>query len=463
MAPPVSADVKSPADVAWRYEGTSIGDVLVALDAIRRKFALEEAGSGEHPHPRNFVMTLVAVAANDQEERRARRACRLILEQHPAQAIVIRDQPNLETGRIEATISTEVQRHETASAAQYELVTLRVRGAAGEHLAELIDPLLDSGVSTYLWWVGTPPFGKRAFDEALRTSDELVVDSARFESPYLSFLSLARLVTSAKRQQGVADFQWSRLRPWRETIAQFFGPANRRPFMGGISGVGLDYAGEARGNRIAASLLIGWLASTLGWELQLAAGGSGGVVAAHYLSDGTRSIEVNLRSVPKANLAPGEIIAVRLSGAAGGRTFNLSIQRDPERPRRIESGAGFNPLHDASGNDDAGLEIAARRAEWHRDVLHENRDALHHTATGDLPGEGKPKPPTVFNRERRQSDSSHVLLTMIEIGGGDTLRHVQRIESEDEAALLLDLLSTGTRDAVYTRAVPAASELLRSV
>ena len=455
--------VTRPPDVAWRYEGRSISDVLVALDAIRTKFALAESGDADHPHPRNFVMTLVAVAANEAEERVARRACRMILEQHPAQAIVIRDQPDMDAGLLEATISTEVHRSETASAAQYELLTLHVRGAAGDHLAELVDPLLDSGVPTYLWWVGTPPFGKRAFDDALKTCDELVLDSARFESPYLSFLSLARLVTSPQRRQGVADFQWSRLRPWRETIAQFFGPAERRPFMGGISGVGIDYAGEARGNRIAASLLIGWLSSTLGWQLQRAAGGTGGVIAAHYLTRGVKPIEVNFRSVPKAGLAQGEIMAVRLSGAAGGKTFNLSIQRDPERPRRIGSDAGFNPLHQPEGGDDAGLELAERRAEWHRDVLHENIDAMHHTATGDAPGESVPRHPTVFNRDRRRGDASLVLLTMIDIGGGDTLRHVQRMEPEDAATLLVELLSMGTRDDVYTRSVPAASELLRSV
>ncbi|MFI5282777.1 MAG: glucose-6-phosphate dehydrogenase assembly protein OpcA [Candidatus Dormibacterales bacterium] len=448
-------------DLAWRYEGRSIGDVLVALNGLRRRFALAEAGDAAHPHPRSFVMTLVSVAASESEERTARRACRMILEQHPAQAIVIREQTDLESGHIEASITTEVQRSATASAAQFELVTLRVKGAAGEHLAELVDPLLDSGVPTYLWWVGTPPFGKRAFDEALKTCDELVVDSARFDSPYLSFLALARLATSAQKHPGVADFQWSRLRPWRETIAQFFGPADRRALMHGISSIGIDYAGEGRGNRIAASLLTGWLASALGWQLQRAAGGGGGVVAARYLADGSRSVEVNFRSVPKTSLASGALTAVRISGASGGKTFSLTVQRDPERPHRNSDGS-FTPLHE-SGGDDASLEIAARRAEWHRDVLNENLDTLHHTSTGDAPGESTPRSPTVFSRERRRIEPGHVLLTLIDIGGGETIRHVQRIDPEDDAALLLELLSAGTRDEVYTRALPAASELMRSV
>ena len=49
---------------------------------------------------------------------------------------------------------------------------------------------------------------------------------------------------------------------------------------------------------------------------------------------------------------------------------------------------------------------------------------------------------------------------MIEIGDSEPLRHVQQMDPEDEAALLLDLLSTGTHDEVYNRALAAASELV---
>ncbi|MGH7765791.1 MAG: glucose-6-phosphate dehydrogenase assembly protein OpcA [Candidatus Dormibacteraceae bacterium] len=462
MAPAVSATTVAEPTVVWHGESTSMRDVLAALDAIRARFAREEAGDAEHPHPRNCVMTLVAVASGEAEERRAQRACRLIAAEHPAQLIVIRDQAELRGGGIEASISADTQRTESCSA-QSELVTLRVRGATGEHLAALVDPLLESGVPTFLWWVGTPPFGKPELADALHICDALVVDSARFDSPYRSFLGLAELFRSRHHKMGVADFQWSRLRQWRESVAQFFTPPERWSFLSGISEVGIEYAGEGRGNRIAAALLNGWLASTLGWKLQRAASGGGGGVAAHYAADGWRPVEVAFRSVPKARLTSGEVAAIRVAGAAGGATFRLSVQRDPERPRAIKPQTAYRSIHRPGGEDDAGWELAQRSAEWHRDVLHENRDAMHHTFTGDPPGESMPKHPVVSIRERRGDDSSQVLLTLIEIRGGDTLRHVQRIEPDDEAALLLDLLSSGTHDPVFVRSLAAASDLMRSV
>ena len=49
---------------------------------------------------------------------------------------------------------------------------------------------------------------------------------------------------------------------------------------------------------------------------------------------------------------------------------------------------------------------------------------------------------------------------MIEIGEGAALRHVQQLDREDEVALLLDLLSTGTHDEVFNRSLAEASALV---
>jgi glucose-6-phosphate dehydrogenase assembly protein OpcA len=461
----VSTMIKPEAGAEWRGEGVSMNEVLQALSDIRKKFALAETQESELPHPRNCIMTLIAVASSDAEERRAQRAVRAIGNHHPAQVIVVRDQPELRGGKIDAQITTDIMRPQSACAMQCEVITLRVHGAAGDHLSGLIDPLLQSGVPNYLWWVGTPAFGKREFDATLKICDALIVDSARFGAPYRSFLDLTHLASHSLQRLGVGDLAWARLEPWRESVAQFFSPVDRRAFLKGISEIGVDYSGEGRGNRVAAALLIGWFASALGWKLLKAAGGAGGIVVAHFGADGWRPVEIAFRSVPKSHLAQGEVSAIRIEGGAGGRTFKLSVQRDPERARTVspEVGAGaYRPLHDAGGEDEAGLEIAQRKVEWHRDVLQENAEQLHHTATGNLPGEG-PQRPAVFVRNRRAQDNSRVLLTLIEIGETGTLRHVQQIDPEDEATLLLDLLSHGTQDKVFGRSLAAAAELMTAI
>lgn len=165
----------------------------------------------------------------------------------------------------------------------------------------------------------------------------------------------------------------------------------------------------------------------------------------------------------KENLLSGELAALRVAGASGGTTFRLSLQREPERKRRPPEEPSYRSLHPVGGEDDAAVELASRRAEWHRDVLHETFDAMHHLQTGDPPGESRPRHPSVFVRERRRPDSSHVLLTMIEIGEAAPLRHVQTFDADDEATLVLDLLSSGTHDPVFRRSLNAASDLVHGL
>ncbi|OLC48873.1 MAG: hypothetical protein AUH80_02150 [Chloroflexi bacterium 13_1_40CM_4_65_16] len=332
MAPAVTTTLKDEPELMWHGDGVKMAEVLEALNRIRADFARAEAGDHEHAHPRNCVMTLVAVSATQAEERRAQRTCRIIGAQHPAQSIVIREEVGAHGHGLNAWIVTDIQRPSMASAVECEIVTLHIHGAAADHIGPLVDPLLVSGVPTYLWWMGTPPFGKGELHEALRICDALVFDSSRFEEPYHALRGLSKLITIAHERLGLADLQWSRVRAWRESLAQFFTPFDRRPFLAGISELGIDYAGDGRGNRIGAAFITGWMAAALGWKLQRAAAGPGGIVAAYYRA-GQRTVEVHFRSVRKEHLAPGELSAVRVAGTAGGNATLSALQFRLPSPR----------------------------------------------------------------------------------------------------------------------------------
>src|SRR5260370_36260731 len=199
----------------------------------------------------------------------------------------------------------------------------------------------------------------------------------------------------------MADLHWARLDPWRETIAQFFAPVARRSFLSGITSIGIDYTGQGRGNRIPSSVLVGWIASALGWKLQRATGGARGGVAAQYEAEKWRVVDIAFRSVIKPGLVEGEISTLRIVGAAGGTTFKLEISRAPERSRRAAPDIGplqFQALHATGGDDDAGMELAQRKAAPHREMAFQNGASLHHTATGDPAT--PPPPPPGFARRR---------------------------------------------------------------
>src|SRR6266567_6104303 len=73
VAPAVTTTLKDEPELMWHGDGVKMAEVLEALNRIRADFARAEAGDHEHAHPRNCVMTLVAVSATQAEERRAQR------------------------------------------------------------------------------------------------------------------------------------------------------------------------------------------------------------------------------------------------------------------------------------------------------------------------------------------------------------------------------------------------------
>jgi glucose-6-phosphate dehydrogenase assembly protein OpcA len=313
---------------AWQGADVGIPEVLRQLNKLRIAAAREQIKESEHIHPRNSVLDVIVVASEDAEAERAARVIEELAAHHPCRALVVLDEPGGGESRIDATVTSITHTLVTGAACQYEQVFLRARGPAAEHIPSLVDALLLPDVVTFVWWTGSAPVGAKRFSSTLAAADVLLVDSSRFERPYEAFATLAKEAASSEKTT-FGDFQWMRLQPWREVLAQFFNPADRRGFLRGIGAVGIEYVGEGRGNRGAAALLAGWLDGALEWSLQRAASGTGGVMAGHYVSAGGHPVEVHLRPVQIDGFAPGEIGAVRVEAVYGGQTCRVQAVRDP--------------------------------------------------------------------------------------------------------------------------------------
>ena len=70
---------------------------------------------------------------------------------------------------------------------------------------------------------------------------------------------------SCSRSAYVVDLAWLRSTPWRERVAATFDPAKLRPDLRTISA--RRRSATTPSPTAAALLLVGWLASRLGWQL----------------------------------------------------------------------------------------------------------------------------------------------------------------------------------------------------
>jgi glucose-6-phosphate dehydrogenase assembly protein OpcA len=213
----------------------------------------------------------------------------------------------------------------------YEQVLIRARGDADARLASAVIPLLLPDLPVFLWWTGTPPLDAPHFGALLTLADRLIVDSADFARPDRTLPAIAAVARGGDGQYGVTDFNWTRLTAWRDLVAQFFDVPAWRPFLDGVTGVRVGFAVDADGREIHPSqalLLIGWLASRLGWRAvaRLAPSEAGGLLFAMARED-AGVIRMRVRPRFERGMDEGNLSGLRIQAAVGGREAEFVIKR----------------------------------------------------------------------------------------------------------------------------------------
>ena len=227
----------------WSEDGVRIGDVLAALEDLRRPEPM--------PATRTSVLTLVIVASERASALRAQAAVHELAGRHPARVITL----VLDPAAVEGAPGIDAEIHLLGGSAEgkelwFEDIELDVHGPVVGHLDSLLEPLTLSDLPVVVWFVDRLP---SLDDPLLLAADSLLVDARALDDVG----ALAALVDLCAGR-AVVDLSWVRLRPWRLLLAGLFeGPAFR-PFVGAVRRSSV--AGRT-GPRL---LLDGWLADRLG-------------------------------------------------------------------------------------------------------------------------------------------------------------------------------------------------------
>ena len=221
----------------WSGEGVTVGDVLRALDDLRR--------GAERFATRTSVVTLIAIAHRPEEVKRATDVVHWLGGRHPARVVVIHADADAPAG-IDAAVAVD---ESEGGRLWSEDVVLRVGGAGADHLSSLVEPLTLPDLPVVVWYVASAP---SSGDELVSGCHALIVDSKA-----LSGDAAARLLEVA-RVRTVIDLSWVRLRPWRELLAGLFDGPAFVPFATAVRSATVEGKDGPR------QLLAGWLTSRLG-------------------------------------------------------------------------------------------------------------------------------------------------------------------------------------------------------
>ncbi len=230
MADPLAVD-------HWTGEGVRLSDVVGALADLR------DQSSDHHSSARTAVMTLIAVAPGDDQAYGATGALRSLAGHHPARIVILRPDPD-SVAHLDArtTLYALDSEHNRVN---FEEVQLEIGGQAARHLDSLVEAFTLSDLPVAVWYVNSIP---EASDPLLSVASAILIDSRDTPDPgqLRSLLALARRRT-------VVDLSWSRLLPWRETLAGQFEPVAHRAWLDSIEHISI--CGKEGPRR----LLGGWL------------------------------------------------------------------------------------------------------------------------------------------------------------------------------------------------------------
>lgn len=248
----------------------SLNNIEKGLTSLWQAAGKPRGGEAEPPVNRACVFNLVICVNGDEELDFATKVVASITYSYPSRSIVLVRKPDEPTAPITAFISAHCQLPtSTGKKVCCEQITVVGKGESVSGLWSLVLPLLVPDLPVMLWWPHEPTLDGPIFTRLVPTADRLIIDSRTFARPTQSFARLAQLSQGDYKDTAFSDLSWSRLTPWRNTLAQIFDDPKLRPFLGQISKVNIDYEApkdNAQPNFSEALLLIGWLSSQIGWQ-----------------------------------------------------------------------------------------------------------------------------------------------------------------------------------------------------
>jgi len=235
----------------WSEQGTT----PAAIEAALRHLLEEQHQQTEGAYAPARVLNLVAIVDREWRGEIVNRLER-VGRYHPSRTIVCAVESGRESLDAWATMSCDVDPEPGSLAVAEERVEIELGSRHLEGLATIVDPLIVPDLATVVW---APHGHDTAVDALAELADVVLLDSVEAPDPGSAIARSRQLLETGY----VVDLAWLRSTPWRERIAASFDPPQWRPELGRIDEMVVRHRDDSA---ISGLLLVGWMASRLGWE-----------------------------------------------------------------------------------------------------------------------------------------------------------------------------------------------------
>jgi len=237
----------------------------IALDVTQVEAALADlwGSSAAMGVARATSLTLVTYLDRPDDLPPTRAAVRQLMGAHPLRAIYALCLADRAQRQVTAEVAAFCRLGEGGGHVCCEEITLSAGCVAWEALPSAVAALRADDLPLCVWWRAPLRRGSRIFRRATRTADRLIADAAACAPAELP-RQLETLAVLARGDRRVGDLAWHRLTPARRALADAYDRSPSRALFHAPRSIALR-CGRARAE---AYLLLGWLASRLGWRLR---------------------------------------------------------------------------------------------------------------------------------------------------------------------------------------------------
>ena len=326
----------------------NVAEIEGGLSAMWR--SATEAAGGKSAVSRASALTLLVYVDCEEAARDVSNLIAEVARQNPCRAVMMVMDPKASPPGLMASVSAHC--HLSSDGERQvcsEQITLNAHGDTGRELISVVLPLTISGLPIYLWWRAGNFDMPAYFDQVLRVTQHVIVDSARFAAAGADMRSLAAWMEKQAGRVRLSDLNWARTTPWREIMAQSFDSHDRRPYLSRIREVHIEYEMESArltAQRSQSLLLTAWLATRLGWEFGRTESRGENMPRALYFRSASGDVKV-------------ERLLRKVDGGGSGVCFSFVIQADGARfsYSRGKDGKVVQTLAEVSGAPPIGRTV----------------------------------------------------------------------------------------------------------
>lgn len=292
----------STADRVWHAQDTTPSAIESAMRAL-----LHDVHADNSSYVPERVLNMICVVDREYSGEIANRLG-TVGRNHPSRTVVCTVEQGRTTLDAVATIAAPADPKPGSFASTRESIIIACGEEHLPHLDRVVDALVVSDITTMVW---SPHGHDEAVESLLRLAQTVLYDGVDEPEPADALRRAAKLAEEAY----VVDLAWLRSTPWRERVAATFDPAPLRRQLAMVSSVTVRHHPESA---VVGLLLLGWLASRLGWECSPLMMRDGSRVGSAH----GRKQDVDLRLEPLREQSVRGLAGLELE-TAGGRWMRL--------------------------------------------------------------------------------------------------------------------------------------------